>query len=38
MFDFQSFRPRRDADPRASRVFHSAYEEIRRLWTLPVET
>ena len=34
MFDFQSFRPRRDADPRASRVFHSAYEEIRRLLDL----
>jgi|SRR6516165_4422875 len=31
---FQSFRPRRDVDPRASRVFHSAYEEIRRLLDL----
>jgi hypothetical protein len=31
---FQSFRTRRDADPRASRVFQRAYHEIRRLLEL----
>ena len=31
---FQSFRTRREADPRASRVFQRAYDEIRRLLEL----
>jgi hypothetical protein len=31
---FQPFRPRRDADPRAARVFQGAYDEIRRLLDL----
>ena len=31
---FQSFRTRREGDPRASRVFQRAYEEIRRLLEL----
>ena len=31
---FQSFRARRDGDPRASRVFQRAYDEIRRLLEL----
>ena len=28
---FQQFRTRREGDPRASRVFQRAYDEIRRL-------
>ena len=31
---FQPFRTRREADPRASRVFQRAYDEIRRLLEL----
>ena len=31
---FQSFRTRREADPRASRVFQRAFDEIRRLLEL----
>jgi hypothetical protein len=31
---FQSFRARREADPRANRVFRRAYDEIRRLLEL----
>ena len=31
---FQSFRTRREGDPRASRVFQRAYDEIRRLLEL----